>query len=117
MTLKTDNPFETDPPVFFLKDRTTRAQEKHEQALPGSFLEQSHSLGDYPSGRQLLQVVEYQGHSVGLLDWRPGCWKLVKQETHIRWTHERKPWLSGAKSPFRRYSGKKSECPSWPHVH
>lgn len=57
MTLKTDSPFETDPPIFLLKDFTTRALEKHEHAQAGQLLEQ-HYLGDCPSGRQLLQVVE-----------------------------------------------------------
>lgn len=57
MTLKTDIHFETDPPIFLLKDLTTRALEKHEHAQAGQLLEQNY-LGDCPSGRQLLQVLE-----------------------------------------------------------
>jgi len=38
MTLKSDGPFETDPPVFLLKDLTTRALETHEYALAGQLL-------------------------------------------------------------------------------
>ena len=62
MTLKTNSPFETDPPVFLLKDLTTRALEKHEHAPAEQLLEQQYNLGDSPSGRQLFQIVEYQGH-------------------------------------------------------
>ena len=61
MTLKTDSPFEADPPVFLLKDLTTRSLEKHEHALAEQFFEQQHYFDDCPFGRQLLQVVEYQG--------------------------------------------------------
>ena len=90
MTLKTDSPFESDPPVFLLKDLTTRALHKHEHALAGQLLNQEHYLGDCPAGRQLLQVVEYQGHWVALLDWGPGCWKLADREAHIGWTHQQR---------------------------
>lgn len=67
MPLKTDSPFETDPPAFLLKNLKARALEKHEYALDGQLLEQQHYLGDCPSGRQLLQVVEYQGHWGGAI--------------------------------------------------
>ena len=90
MTLKTDSPFETDPPIFLLENLTTRALEKHEHALAGQLLEQQYYLGDCPSGRLLLQVAEYQGHWVALPDWGPSCWKLAARETPIGWTHQQR---------------------------
>ena len=103
MTLKSDSPFETDPPVFLLKDLTTRALETHEYALAEQLLEQQHYLGDCPAGRQLLQVVEYQGHWVALLDWGPACWKLADRETHIGWTHQQRAQRLGLIVQNRRF--------------
>ena len=82
MKAPTDSPFQQDPPVFLLKDLTTRALEAHEYPLAGELLEQQHYLGDCPKGRQLLQVIEYKGHWVALLDWGPSCWKLADRERH-----------------------------------
>ena len=65
--------FTTDPPVFLLKDLTVRPLKEDEYCRAGQLLEQEHYLGDCPAGRQLLQVVEYQGHWVALLDWGPAC--------------------------------------------
>jgi hypothetical protein len=45
----------------------------------------------------LLQVVEYQGHWVALLDWGPACWKrpvklstLRELFTSVRWKIQEK---------------------------
>lgn len=76
--------FQQDPPVFLLKDLTTRALESHEYPLASELLEQQHYLGDCPKGRQLLQVIEFKGHWVALLDWGPSCWKLADREDDTR---------------------------------
>lgn len=90
MKLDIDPVFTTDPPVFLLKDLTVRPLEEQEHCRAGKLLEQQHYLGDRPQGRQLLQVVEYQGHWVALLDWGPACWKLIDREAHIGWTHQQR---------------------------
>lgn len=83
-------PFQTDPPVFLLNNLTVRSLEAHEFAKAGELLEQQHYLGDLPTGRQLLQAVEYQGRWVALLDWGPACWKLADRENHIGWTPQQR---------------------------
>ena len=103
MTVKTESPFETDPPVFLLKELTTRALAKHEHALAGQVLNQQHYLGDCPAGRQLLQVVEYDVHWVALLDWGPGCWKLADREAYIGWTHQQRSQRLGLVVQNRRF--------------
>ena len=90
MKANTETPFTTDPPVFLLKNLTVRALNEDEYSRASELLEQEHYLGDHPQGRQLLQVVEYQGHWVALLDWGPACWKLADRETHIGWTHQQR---------------------------
>ena len=90
MTAKTHSVFTTDPPVFLLKDLTVRLLKEEEHCQAAQLLEQQHYLGDHRQGRQLLQVVEYQGNWVALLDWGPACWKLADREAHIGWTHQQR---------------------------
>ena len=90
MKLDIDPVFTTDPPVFLLKDLTVRLLKEEEHCQASQLLEQQHYLGDHPQGRQLLQVVEYQGRWVALLDWGPACWKLADREAHIGWTHQQR---------------------------
>jgi hypothetical protein len=71
--------------------------------LAGQLLEQQHYLGDCPAGRQLLQVIEYQGHWVALLDWGPACWKLADREAHIGWTHQQRAQRLGLVVQNRRF--------------
>lgn len=78
--------FTTDPPVSLLKHLTVRALQPHEYERAGQLLDQEHELGDVPQGRQLLQVVEYHGQWVALLDWGPAAWKLADREAWIGWT-------------------------------
>ena len=80
MKLDIDPVFTTDPPVFLLKDLTVRPLEEQEHCRAGKLLEQQHHL----------EVVEYQGHWVALLDWGPACWKLIDREAHIGWTHQQR---------------------------
>ena len=85
MKANTETPFTTDPPVFLLKNLTVRTLNEGEYSRASELLEHQHYLGDHPQGRQLLQVVEYQGHWVALLDWGPACWKLADREARIGW--------------------------------
>ena len=103
MKAATDSPFQQDPPVFLLKDLTTRALEAQEYPLAGELLEQQHYLGDCPKGRQLLQVIEYKGHWVALLDWGPSCWKLADREDYLGWTPQQRAERLGLVVQNRRF--------------
>ena len=82
--------FPADPPLSVLKHLTVRALEPHEYPRAGQLLDQEHYLGDVPQGRQLLQVVEYRGQWVALLDWGPASWKLADREEWISWTPQQR---------------------------
>jgi hypothetical protein len=103
MSHEINSAFTSDPPVFLLKDLTVRALEESEHAQAGALLQQQHYLGDCPQGRQLLQVVEYQGHWVALLDWGPACWKLADRELHIGWTPQQRAERLGLIVQNRRF--------------
>ena len=68
MKVNTETPFTEDPPVFLLKNLTARALNENEYSRASELLEQEHCLGGHPQGRQLLQVVEYQGN------WAKSAW-------------------------------------------
>lgn len=81
----------TDPPLALLKKKlTVRALEPHEYQRAGQLLDQEHYLGDLPQGRQLLQVVEYDGQWAALLDWGPAAVKLADREEWIGWTAQQR---------------------------
>jgi hypothetical protein len=82
--------FTDDPPISLLKQLTVRALDTDEYQRAGELLDQEHYLGDLPQGRQLLQVVEYQGQWVALLDWGPASWKLADREEWIGWTAQQR---------------------------
>lgn len=82
--------FHTDPPVSFLKRLKVRVLEPQEYQRAGELLDREHYLGDLPQGRQLLQVIEYDGQWVALLDWGPATWKLADREAWIGWTPQQK---------------------------
>lgn len=103
MNPKTETAFTSDPPLFLLKDLTVRALNESEHERAGVLLKQQHYLGDCPGGRQLLQVVEYRGHWVALLDWGPSCWKLADREAHIGWTHQQRAERLGLIVQNRRF--------------
>jgi hypothetical protein len=103
MNPRTNTAFAEDPPVFLLKDLSVRVLEQSEHTRAGELLEQQHYLGDCPAGRQLLQVIEYKGHWVALLDWGPCCWKLADREAHIGWTAQQRAERSGLIVQNRRF--------------
>jgi hypothetical protein len=95
--------FTTDPPVALLKPLTVRALQPHEYPQAAQRLDREHYLGDVPEGRQLLQVVEYHGQWVALLDWGPATGKLADREEWIGWPPSKGPsawawWCSTAVS-------------------
>jgi len=103
MNLDSNTAFTSDPPVFLLKDLTVRPLEQCEHERASALLEREHYLGDCPSGRQLLQVVEHKGRWAALLDWGPACWKLADREAHIGWTHQQRAERSGLVVHNRRF--------------
>lgn len=103
MTLSNDSFLTADPPFFMLKELTVRSLEAHELPRAGELLKQEHYLGDCPTGRQLMQVVEYQGHWVALLDWGPACWKLADREAYLGWTHQQRAQRLGLIVQNRRF--------------
>lgn len=103
MKYKSDAVFVDDPPLFVLKKLTVRSLEGEELARAGELLGREHYLGDCPDGRQLLQLVEYDGHWVALLDWGPACWKLADREAHIGWTHQQRAQRLGLIVQNRRF--------------
>lgn len=80
----------TEPPVSLLKNLKVRALGAEEYQRAGELLDREHYLGDVPQGRQLLQVVEYNGQWVALLDWGPPTWKLADREEWIGWTPQQR---------------------------
>src|SRR5689334_19579296 len=103
--------FVTDPTASVLKDLKVRALEPQEYKRAGELLNQEHYLGDVPQGRQLLQVVEYEGQWVALLDWGPATWKLATGKNGLAGLPSRGPngwpwWCSTAVSwSWAKYVG------------
>jgi len=95
--------FTSDPTVSVLKNLEVRALEPQEYKQAGELLDQEHYLGDVPQGRQLLQVVEYDGQWVALLDWGPATWKLADREEWIGWTPQQKTQRLGLVVLNRRF--------------
>ena len=77
--------FTTDPPLALLQRLTVRALQPHEYGRAGDLLDREHYLGDVPQGRQLLQVIEYDGQWVALLDWGPARMAL-RLGPKLSWT-------------------------------
>ncbi|HEX9596245.1 MAG TPA: Druantia anti-phage system protein DruA, partial [Anaerolineales bacterium] len=95
--------FTADPPLDLLKSLKVRALEPHEYGRAGELLDREHYLGDVPQGRQLLQVVEYNGQWVALLDWGPATLKLADREEWIGWTAQQRAERLGLVALKRRF--------------
>jgi hypothetical protein len=95
--------FPADPPAAVLKQLSVRALEHHEYERAGQLLEREHYLGDVPQGRQMLQVVEYNGQWVALLDWGPATWKLADRDEWIGWTAQQRTQRLGLVVLNRRF--------------
>ena len=90
MKAKQKGLWEQEPPGFVLKDLSIRVVDKTEYARAGELLEREHYLGDLPRGRGLLQVVEYRGRWVALLDWGPAAWKPADRDEWIGWSGQQR---------------------------
>jgi hypothetical protein len=95
--------FTADPSPSFLKSLTVRALEPQEYQRAGELFDREHYLGDLPQGRQLLQVVEYKGQWVALLDWGPATLKLSDREEWIGWTPQQRAERLGLVVLNRRF--------------
>ena len=95
--------FTADPPISVLKNLKVRTLEPQEYQRAGELLDREHYLGDVPQGRQLLQVVEYNGQWVALLDWGPATLKLSDREEWIGWTSQQRAERLGLVVLNRRF--------------
>jgi hypothetical protein len=87
MNMQTDTLFAGDPPNGLLKNLTLRVASFEDQARADACFKEEHYLGPAKrSGRGLLQIVEYEGRWVALLDWGPAALKLADRDEWIGWT-------------------------------
>ena len=78
--------FTAEPPEGLLKQLTLRLLENDEFKQADELFEREHYLGPVKrTGKGLLQVIEYQGHAVALLDWGPAALKLTDRDQWIGW--------------------------------
>jgi hypothetical protein len=69
-----------------LKQLTLRLLDRDELKQADTLFEREHYLGPVKrSGNGLLQVIEYQGQVVALLDWGPAALKLIDRDRWIGW--------------------------------
>lgn len=87
MNMPTDTVFAGDPPSGLLKNLTLRVATPEDHARADACFKSEHYLGAAKrSGRGLLQIVEYEGRWVALLDWGPAALKLADRDEWIGWT-------------------------------
>jgi hypothetical protein len=79
-----------EPPAYVLKELTVRIVERDEYERAGEFFNNEHYLGDLRTGRHLLQVVEYEGRWLALLDWGASAHKLSDRDEWIGWTAQQR---------------------------
>lgn len=79
--------FTGDPSSVLLDKLTLRVAGPREYPRADALFDREHYLGAAKrSGRGLLQIVEYEGQWVGLLDWGPAALKLADRDEWIGWT-------------------------------
>ena len=80
------NQFTAEPSEGLLKQLTLRLLDKDEFKQADELLEREHYLGPVKrSGKGLIQVIEYQGRAVALLDWGSAALKLADRDQWIGW--------------------------------
>ena len=80
------NQFTAEPSAGLLKQLNLRILDKDEFKQADELFEHEHYLGPVKrSGKGLIQVIEYQGQAVALLDWGPATLKLVDRDQWIGW--------------------------------
>jgi len=90
MTCKANELLEHESSTLLLKKLTVRVLSQEEFARAGRHFDEEHYLGDLPEGRCLLQVVEYQGRWVALLDWGASAHRLEDRDKWIGWTAQQR---------------------------
>lgn len=103
MNSQHDIVFSQDPDQTTLNQLTVRALSQSEWARASELLAHQHYLGDCNNGRQLLQVVEFQGQWVALLDWGPCTHKLADRDEYIGWTAQQRAARMGLVVQNRRF--------------
>ena len=80
------NQFTAEPSEGLLKQLTLRLLDKDEFKQADELFEREHYLGPVKrSGKGLIQVIEYQGRAVALLDWGSAALKLADRDQWIGW--------------------------------
>lgn len=78
--------FTSDPSPVLLKGLNLRLAEEQDYERADALFGQQHYLGAAKrSGRGLLQIIEYEGRWVALLDWGPAALKLADRDDWIGW--------------------------------
>jgi len=103
MTCKENELLEHEPSTMLLKKLTIRVLSQEEFARAGRHFDEEHYLGDLPEGRCLLQVVEYQGRWVALLDWGASAHRLEDRDKWIGWTAQQRAERQGLVVMNRRF--------------
>ena len=92
-----------EPAGYVLKQLTVRVLEQDEYVRAGELFDNEHYLGDLRTGRHLLQVVEYRGHWLALLDWGACAYKLSDRDEWIGWTAQQRAERQGLVAMNRRF--------------
>lgn len=96
--------FTSDPSGILLKHLTVRPVARHEREAAHRLFDDEHYLGAVrPVGRTVMQVIEYRGHWVALLDWGPAALKLADREAWIGWTDPQRAERLGLVVQNRRF--------------
>ncbi len=104
MNLTKEPVFASDPSGILLKHLTVRSVASHERQAAQRWFDKEHYLGALrPVGRTLIQVIEYQGRWVALLDWGPAALKLADRDTWIGWTDRQRAERLGLVVQNRRF--------------
>ena len=104
MNLPQEAVFTSDPAGILLKRLSVRPVEQQEREGVQRWFEKEHYLGAIrPLGRTLLQVIEYEGQWVALLDWGPAVLKLADRDGWIGWTDPQRAERLGLVVQNRRF--------------
>lgn len=92
-----------EPGAAVLKELTVRVVQRDEFERAGRLFDEQHYLGNLPSGRHLLQVVEHKGRWMALLDWGPSAHRLSDRDKWIGWTAQQRAERQGLVVMNRRF--------------
>lgn len=103
MLFNKEESLEYEPSAEVLKKLTVRVVERDEFERAGRLFDEEHYLGDLRSGRHLLQVVEYNGRWMALLDWGASAHRLADRDKWIGWTAQQRAERQGLVVMNRRF--------------